>query len=137
MRDYHEMLRRIAAMLLALASLAERAAGRSRPVRWLVFWALHRAEAAASAFVAETDPLAPIAYPALQPGDGHHEAIRLAESFRALAAALLALAHQAQRLARRQPSGQPDTGWLPGGHANADRLLRAIAALRPCYADTS
>ena len=136
MRDYHEMLRRIAAMLLALATLAERAAGRSRPVRWLVLWALSRAEAAASAFVAENDPLA-IEYSTLQPPDGADEAIRLAESFRVLAAALFALAHQAQRLARRQPSRSPDPGWLPGGRANAVRLLRAIGALRPSYADSS
>ena len=137
MRDYHEMLRRIAAMLLALATLAERAAGRSRPVRWLVLWVLSRAEAAASAFVAETDPLLPIAYPAFQPPDGADEAIRLAESFRVLAAALFALARQAQRLALRDPSGQPNPGWLPGCCGNAVKLLRAIAALRPRYADTS
>ena len=68
MRDYHEMLRRIAAILLALAGLAERVADRSRPVRWLVLWVLQRAETAASAFVAETDPLIPIAYPTLQAG---------------------------------------------------------------------
>ena len=81
MRDHYEMLRRIAAILLALATVAERAADRSRPVRWLVLWALHRAEAFASEFVAETDPLVPIAYPAHQPGNGHDEAIRLAETF--------------------------------------------------------
>ena len=137
MRDYHEMLRRIAAMLLALATLAERAADRSRPVRWLVLWVLGRAEAVASAFVAEADPLFPIAYPAFQPGDGHDEAIRLAETFRMLAAALLALAHQVQRLAIREPSSRPEAGFLPGRLLNAHRLLRALAALQPRYADTS
>ena len=114
MRDYYEMLRRIAAILLALATVAERAANRSRPVRWLVLWVLHRAEAVASAFVAETDPLIPIPYPAHQPGNGHDEAIRLAETFRMLAVAVLALAHQAQLLAIREPSEQPNPGWLTG-----------------------
>ena len=58
MRNYYEMLRRTAAILLALAVIAERAANRSRPVRWLVLWILQRAEAVASAYVAEIDPLA-------------------------------------------------------------------------------
>ncbi len=111
-------------------------ANRSRPVRWLVLWVLHRAEAFASAFVAETDPLVPIAYSEFQASDGHYEAIRLAETFRMLAAALFALAHQAQLLAIREPSEQPVRGRLPGS-ANANQLLRAIAALRPRYADTS
>ena len=46
-------LRRIAALLLALAMLAERAAGRSFPVRFLVLSILCRAEAVARGFVAE------------------------------------------------------------------------------------
>lgn len=45
-------LQRIAATLLALAFLAERAAGRSFPVRFLVLAILRRAEAVAQAFVA-------------------------------------------------------------------------------------
>jgi hypothetical protein len=130
-RDYYEMLRRIAAILLALATVAERAANRSRPVRWLVLWILQRAEAVASAYVAEIDPFAPMAD--LAPADGHDEAVRLAETFCMLAARVLVLAHQSQRLAIREPSSQPDPGCRP----NADRLLRAIAALRPRYADTS
>lgn len=44
--------RGIAATLLALALLAERAAGRSLPVRFLVLAILYRAEAIASTFVA-------------------------------------------------------------------------------------
>jgi len=46
-------LRRIAALLLALALLAERTAGRSFPVRFLVLAILCRAETIARAFVAE------------------------------------------------------------------------------------
>ncbi len=130
------MLRRIAAILLALATVAECAANRSRPVRWLVLWILQRAEAVASAYVAEIDPLA-IEYSTLELADGHDEAIRLAKTFRMFAAILFALADQAQRLAIREPSEQPARGWLPGCRANVDRLLRAIAALQPRYADTS
>ena len=132
MRDYYEMLRRTAAILLSLAALAEWVADRSRPVRWLVLWVLQRAEAVASAYVAETDPLA-IAYPALQPADGHDEAVRLAETFRMLAAMVLALAHQAQLLAIREPSEQPCPAWLTGSRecrpASA-RTRRAATALR-------
>ena len=47
-------LARIAATLLTLALLAERAAGRSFPVRFLVLCILGRAEAVARAFVART-----------------------------------------------------------------------------------
>jgi len=135
-RNYHEMLRRIAAILLSLATLAESAANRSRPVRWLVLWILQRAEAVASAYVAETDPLA-IEYSTPQLVEGHDEAIRLAATFRVLAAMLFALADQAERLAIRAPSEQPDRGWLPGCLAYAAQLLRTITALQPRYADTS
>ena len=47
-------LRRIAATLVALAALAERAAYRSFPVRWLVLCLLRHAEAVARDHVAET-----------------------------------------------------------------------------------
>jgi hypothetical protein len=46
-QDYHKVLRRIAAILLALAALAERASRRSGPVRCLVLWILRAADAAA------------------------------------------------------------------------------------------
>ena len=136
MRDYYEMLRRTAAILLSLATLAEWVADRSRPVRWLVLWILQRAEAVACAYVADTDPLA-IEYSTVQLADGHDEAARLAATFRMFAAVLFALADRAQLLAIKEPSQQPDPGWLPGCRLNAERLLRAIAALQPLYADTS
>ena len=136
MRDYYEMLRRTAAILLSLATLAEWVADRSRPVRWLVLWILQRAEAVASVYVAEIDPLA-IEYSTLELADGHDEAVRLAATFRMFAATLFALAHQVQRLAIREPSERPSRAYLPGYRANAARLLRALAALQPPYADTS
>jgi hypothetical protein len=136
MRDYYEMLRRTAAILLSLATLADWVADRSRPVRWLTLWILQRAEVFASAYVAEIDPLA-IEYTTLELADGHDEAIRLAATFRMFAAVLFTLVDQAQLLAIREPSEQPARGWLPGCRANANRFLRAVAALRPRYADTS
>ena len=45
------VLMRIAAILLALADLAERAAGASRPVRYQVLWALRQADEVVSEFV--------------------------------------------------------------------------------------
>ena len=46
--------RRIVALLVSFAVLAERAAGRSFPVRWFVLVLLRHAEAVARDFVAET-----------------------------------------------------------------------------------
>ena len=136
MRDYYEMIRRIAAILLSLATLAEWVADRSRPVRWLLLQILQRAEVVASAYVAEIDPLA-IEHTPLELADGHDEAVRLAATFRMFAALLFTLADHAQRLAIREPSQRPSRGCPPGRRASADRLLRALAALQPRYADTS
>ena len=136
MRDYHEMLRRIAAILLSLATLAESVTDRSRPVRWLVLWILQRAEAVAGAYVAEIDPLA-IEYSTLELADGHDKAIRLAATLRMFAAILFAIDDQMQHLAMRVPSQQPSRECLSGCRANAEQLLRALTALKPRYADTS
>lgn len=48
------MLLKIAALLVSLSLVAERAAGRSLPVRFLVLVLLRRAEAVATSFVAAT-----------------------------------------------------------------------------------
>ncbi len=136
MRDDEKMLRRTAAILLSLATLADWVADRSRPVRWLVLWILQLAEDVAGAYVTEIDPLA-IEHATLELADGHDEAVRLAATFRMFAAILFAIADQMQHLAIREPSERPSRGYLPGRRANADQLLRAIAALQPRYADTS
>jgi hypothetical protein len=89
------MLLKIAALLVSLALLAERAAGRSLPVRFLVFAIMRRAEAIAKSFVAREAGAEGMDWPA--PGDA--AAIRnqplegawLALSFRMLAAALAAV----------------------------------------------
>lgn len=103
-------LRRIVARLLSLADLAERAGGRCRIVCCLVLWILRPAEAAAQDYLAE---LTGCDLPAQMPGrfEGAAEAMRLAQSFRALAAALAALVEgvceqwQAVIPPRREPAG--------------------------------
>ena len=50
-------LRRIAALLVAMAVLAERAAGRSFPVRWVVLSLLRLAASVAETFVVEVTQL--------------------------------------------------------------------------------
>lgn len=85
-------LRRIATMLVALATLAELASGRSFPVRWLVLAILRPAEAVAAQFVAE---LTHAALPARRDNPACRndpaDAMLLAWRFRMLAAALGAL----------------------------------------------
>jgi hypothetical protein len=86
------MLRRIIALLVSLAILAERAAERSLPVRWLVLWILRRAETVVEDFVFDETGLPPPALEGIAPaGNGPNDALRLAARFRALAAALVLL----------------------------------------------
>jgi len=82
-------LPKIAALLVALAIIAERAAGRSFPVRFIVLCFLQRAEAVARAFVADETGL-DWSWFDDAPETGWHpaEAARLALRFRLLAAAL-------------------------------------------------
>jgi hypothetical protein len=87
-------LRRIVALLLALADLAERASGRSLAVRRLVLWLLRSGEVLAENYLAKlalhTGPCEPSPLPFTH--DSATEAIRLATRFRQLAAALATLA---------------------------------------------
>jgi hypothetical protein len=93
------MLRRIVALLFAFASLAERLCGLPGPVRGFVLRLLRSAEAIARDFVlgaaqdrgASVPPAFPV-IPALQGGDSHADAMRLARSFRTLAVLLDRLA---------------------------------------------
>src|SRR5262245_31023483 len=60
-----EGFRRIAVLLLSLAALAEQAALRSRPIRFLVLWLLRPAEEAAWGLATEAGYAVP---PLFQPG---------------------------------------------------------------------
>ncbi len=106
-------LRGIAATLLALALVAERAAGRSFPVRFLVLAILGRAEAIGRAFVAgaiEVDwPELPCLAEPLSVCGGPAEAERLALRLRMLAAVLGALAD----VASDDWSADGSAGWSP------------------------
>lgn len=79
-------------MLVALALLAERAAGRCLPVRWLVLCLLRRAEIAVFAFVAEeTGWEWPFPGEPGEAGNGPADALFLGARLRALAALLDAM----------------------------------------------
>ena len=111
-------MRRIAALLVSFAVMAERAAGRSFPVRFVVLCILRRAEAVALGFVAETietdfscfgdDP---------ETGWGPVDAMVLALRLRALAALVFAML---------DPVGRDD-GWVI---VLRPRLLRSCARPR-------
>lgn len=86
-------IHRIVAVLLALADLAEHAGGRSVAVRGLVLWLLRSGEVLARDYVAGLAwDAAGQAEPLRFTQDSAAEAIRLATSFRKLAAALTTLA---------------------------------------------
>lgn len=121
----HEALRRIAVLLLALAALAERAAGCAAPVRCLVLWFLRPAAAAASALAAEAAPLVPVG----RPGNDPDDAAGLALKFRALAIVFFALSHRVLRLVRRRAARQPDPARP--ACSDPDRRPGSIAAHRP------
>ena len=97
--DNRRMLKRIVAVLFALAGLAERLTGLPRPLRGFVLLILGSAETVARDFVLETThhhhgvtaPL-PACFGALQTGDSPADALRLAQSFRVLAVLLASLA---------------------------------------------
>ena len=81
--------RRIAAMLVAMAAVAERAGGRSFAVRWLVLLILGRAEAVAWVLVVEVTRAAwPRFEKPFEGGSSASDAARLATRLRALGLAL-------------------------------------------------
>jgi hypothetical protein len=88
MKEERAALKRIVALLFALAVLAESSSRRSGLVRGFVIWILRRAEAVAWDFVigaAEAPRASTLVVPA---GDSPAEALRLAQSFRHLAGEL-------------------------------------------------
>ena len=128
-------LRRIIALLIALAALTERAAGRFFPVRWLVLCVLRRAEVVGRDFVIETAPWAwPYLEDALDAGSSPMDAVLLGQRLRMLAAVLRALL---------TPDDSLD-GWMSGRDTArrspasfACRLLFTPDCRRPALHDTS
>ena len=91
-------LRRLMVLLVGLALLAERAAGRSWPVRRLVLWMLRRAEFAVGDYVFAVTGTPPSAFGGIAADENSPaEACRIAASFRMLAAILGGLLSIARR----------------------------------------
>jgi len=133
---------RIVALLLALADLAERAAGAPLPVRWLVLWALQEADMVVREYVEDRSAhAAGLWIPAVitvRYGSEPADAINLALSLRMLARAVQTIAAYAGRpsLARLGDAiVERVRDRLPGGTANAILCIPLAASLiRP---DTS
>ena len=128
-------LRRIIATLVALAALAERAAGRSFPVRWLVLALLRYAETVARDYVVETAPWAwPYLEDELEPGSSPMDAVLLGQRLRMLAAVLGALL----------PAEDQLDCWITGHDHARHRLASGVLLFvvqangrRPAFHDTS
>ena len=100
-RKDNEALRRLAVVLLTLASIAEGLALRTGPFRGIVFWMLCRAEARVRDLAFRIGVDAALSFPSTASRiswlGSAGAATRLAERFRALAAGFFALSRQAAR----------------------------------------
>lgn len=123
-------LERIVALLLALAVLAERAAGLTGPRRRSALGILGYAEAEARAFViAMAQESGTPAEPAAEMAPAHGQAERLAAGFRALALILGAMLSLARRFARSLPK-EAGLRVGPPEHKSAElKQFRRVAAL--------
>lgn len=130
MEEDRKTLRRIVALLLALAGLCERASLRSPAVRAAVMWLLRPGEVIAGRYVAAltgsiVDPPAPPAV--MSAGDGAADAMNLALRFRALAAALAAvLAVLVELCAPPSQAGSVRRDYGPAASAAARGVTAAV-----------
>jgi hypothetical protein len=109
---HERTIRRIFALLVAFAGLAERAAGRSYPVRFLLLLVLRHAEVIARDYVADRMLVDGLWFDdGMECTSSPEDAALLAERFRLLAAELCALL--------------PPTGWR--GHATHGATHGAVA----------
>jgi len=115
-----QFIRRMIAMLLTLAGIAERAADRSYPVRVFLLWVLRRAETAAQDFVGVEDLWAGTIH-----GSAPQDALDLADSLRGLAAFLRDdLKHESLF-----QGWWRDGGSAAGGESPVTPIIRAIEAI--------
>lgn len=128
-------LRRLAALLCALADLVERAADRSHVVCWFVLWLIHPAEALARGYVMGIAPGAALPQAPLRPAGAAAEARRLAQTLRHLAATLAALADRC-RGPRPAANHLPITPARPPLAAAAIAWLDSSQALNTSSSDT-
>ena len=117
------VLMRIAAILLALADLAERAAGASRPVRYQVLWALRQADEVVSEFVTgstceggQWPTASTTACCGFDPADAEN-----------LAASLRMLAFMVQAMAARTSPGDSERERFVFSRARAGAAVRGFA----------
>jgi hypothetical protein len=139
-----DRLARIAALLFALAGLAERAAVRSLPVRWIVLWCLALADAVARDFVARSVPnamngfRAPVLIQAHY-GSGPADALNLAASLNDLAHIVRVVAARLRRMAFLRQGADPDEAHHANGHGGcrSGREDQTFALRMPERCDTS
>jgi hypothetical protein len=127
------MLPKIAALLLSLALVAERAAGRSWPVRFLLLLILRRAEAVATSFVVREAAAVGAAaddFPwldeAAEGGSSPLDAAFLALRFRLLAA-VLELCRAAGRSGNTDGGISGNRAGIPGDNAPRLPLLLIVS----------
>jgi hypothetical protein len=129
-----DTLKRIIALLLALAGLADRAATRSYPVRCLVLWFLWHGESVARDFVAgsiSSAAVRPSTVAAVRHGHEPADAITLAASLRALALLVRNMAALLWRQSFERPGhawNRVSNGRLPS-HGFIQQLLKAAFPL--------
>jgi hypothetical protein len=140
-----EVLNGIAALLLALAALAESAAGRSLPVRWVVLWYLRLALTVAGDFIACSASHAggrfwSPALAATPQGADPAAAFHLAASLRALAVIVRDMAERVFRLSFLR-HGRTVGGTGQGGNSTDDvyAVIRSFgkAAFPVAFSDSS
>lgn len=124
-RHTQDALRRIVAMLLALAALAERVGTLSHPVRCLVLWILRPAETAAREFATEMTPVFAEHAANVRNGNSAADAMRIALQFRAIAQALDDLTRKALRLTQARSDNL--VGGEPG--SRMPLTIRDVAEL--------
>jgi hypothetical protein len=135
----HEALRRLAAVLLTLAAIAESIARRSTPFHGIVLWLLGKAECRAGGFASKIGAGAVFAFPGagspvFRLGNSG-EAARLAQRFRALAAVFSALSRQIEhglRVALRHNPISLCANWR-----NLIRPARRVSSHHRSFTDTS
>jgi hypothetical protein len=142
------MLRRTIALLVGLAGLAERAAGRCFAVRFLVLILLRRAEALACDYVAGETGVEGLWFDdGMEATSRPADALLLAERFRLLAEVLVGLLDPAGpsrgrpdfrlRAPRRRSSDRAAAAAMPGRRSHRHVLKRKFSSVLASFLPTS
>jgi hypothetical protein len=133
-------LRRIIALLVSLAGLAEQAAGRCYPLRFIVLLVLRRAQSAACDYVADAALLDGLWFDdGMQDGCRPEDAVLLGQRFRWLAAVVAGLLSPAGQFGGSHgacdPTRPASCRATPGGRRLAAPAFATAAV--PVFPDTS